>query len=422
METITHPIASFAHDVNARLDQLVGVDPLYMPTQTKKSALIELEQARHRLAALEMRIMASGGDLTEDGAHRTVADFLSDQARADRAPLVTMERLGQALDDRWPVIAMAVAEGRVAIPKAQVLVKALDALRGEDQVTVEIIASAERHLVDIAPDFTAAQLRILAGRVLEVVAPQISERAEARELEIEERNASKHLSVAFLARPGGVDGVTEIRIRTTNEIAARLRTHLESLAAPRHLACVGAGITVENRRPYTQRLGEAFNTLIETLDPKRLPIHGGLSTTVMVTIPLADLRKDLAAASVAGSSEGELRISAGQARRLACNAMIIPAVLGGKSEILDLGRAKRLFTPAQRKAMALRDKQCRADGCTMPAAWCEAHHFASPWSHKGLTNLKDGKLLCPWHHRRAHDHRYLVNEMPNGDVRFSRRR
>jgi hypothetical protein len=142
----------------------------------------------------------------------------------------------------------------------------------------------------------------------------------------------------------------------------------------------------------------------------------------MVTIALADLKKDLAAASVTGSSEGELRISASEARRLACNAMIIPAVLGGSSEILDLGRARRLFTPAQRKALALRDKTCRADACTVPANWCEAHHFETPWSRGGLTNLKHGKLFCPWHHQRAHDSRYTVDEMPNGDVRFNRRR
>ena len=52
---------------------------------------------------------------------------------------------------------------------------------------------------------------------------------------------------------------------------------------------------------------------------------------------------------------------------------MLPVVLGGKGEILDLGRSKRLFTGPQRKAMAIRDRECTADGCTIPAAWCEAH-------------------------------------------------
>jgi hypothetical protein len=60
----------------------------------------------------------------------------------------------------------------------------------------------------------------------------------------------------------------------------------------------------------------------------------------------------------------------------------------------------------QRKAMILRDRQCRAEGCTVPA---------------GRTDLKDGLLLCSWHHHRVHDDTYDVTRMPSGDVRFSRR-
>ena len=420
-----HPIASFTSVLHTELDQLASVEPMYMPTSLKKTTLVELERARERLTALQMRIMATGMDVTDDGAYRTVADFLCTSARADRPALAALERLGNALEMRWQALAAAVADGRVSVDKAREIAKALDALR-EDGVPADIVADAEAHLVKEAPRFTASQVRLLARKVLDVVAPHISEDDEGKRLETEERRAQRRLFVQFQARAGGIDGVTEIRIRTSDEIAARLRTHLESITAPRHLSAIGVlqggSMTTETRRPYTQRLGEAFNTLIETLDPNRLPIHGGNATTVMVTIPLADLMKDLGAASVTGSSEGELRISAAQARRLACNANIVPAVLGGKSEILDMGRARRLFTPPQRKAMALRDKTCRADGCTMPAAWCEAHHFENPWSRGGQTNLRDGKLLCPWHHQRAHDSRYRVDEMPNGDVRFTRRR
>jgi hypothetical protein len=66
-------------------------------------------------------------------------------------------------------------------------------------------------------------------------------------------------------------------------------------------------------------------------------------------------------------------------------------------------------------------RTCRASGCTVPATWCEAHHFRQPWQPGGKTDLHDGKLLCNWHHHRAHDDRYLHTELPNGDVRFHRR-
>ena len=96
-------------------------------------------------------------------------------------------------------------------------------------------------------------------------------------------------------------------------------------------------------------------------------------------------------------------------------------MLGGESEILDLGRSRRLFSPAQRKAMAIRDLTCRAEGCDIPAAWCEAHHAADPWSQGGRTDLADGLLMCSYHHHRAHDHRYRVEHTGDRRLTFHRR-
>ena len=63
---------------------------------------------------------------------------------------------------------------------------------------------------------------------------------------------------------------------------------------------------------------------------------------------------------------------------------------------------------------------CRTEGCETPAAWCEAHHV-TPWSRNGRSDLEDGVLLCPFHHHRAHDARYDMSRLPNGDHRFHRR-
>ncbi len=72
--------------------------------------------------------------------------------------------------------------------------------------------------------------------------------------------------------------------------------------------------------------------------------------------------------------------------------------------------------------MRLRDQRCRAEGCTIPAAWCEAHHL-KPWTTGGNTDLDDGILACNFHHHRAHDPRYETTRLlPNGDLRFHRRR
>jgi hypothetical protein len=109
-----------------------------------------------------------------------------------------------------------------------------------------------------------------------------------------------------------------------------------------------------------------------------------------------------------------------QARRRACNATIKPWVWGGDSEVLDAGRASRLFQPIQRKALRLQAKCCQAEGCDMPPEWCDAHHL-EPWAAGGKTNLKDGALLCPHHHRLAHNPAYVHERLPDGTIRFTRR-
>ncbi|WP_442940300.1 DUF222 domain-containing protein [Nocardioides sp. B-3] len=136
----------------------------------------------------------------------------------------------------------------------------------------------------------------------------------------------------------------------------------------------------------------------------------------MVTIPLDKLLAGIGVATT--GTDG--RITASEARRLACTGNIVPVVLGGKSEVLDVGGAQRLFTAAQRRALAVRDKRCRARGCDMPAARSEAHHLHA-WSQGGKTDLTNAILLCSHHHHRAHDDRYLHDRLPSGDLRFHRR-
>ncbi|MHA7264652.1 HNH endonuclease signature motif containing protein, partial [Arthrobacter sp. TMN-37] len=102
------------------------------------------------------------------------------------------------------------------------------------------------------------------------------------------------------------------------------------------------------------------------------------------------------------------QIPARSIRRLACDADLIPLVLGGKGQVLDLGRSQRLFPPHLRRALVARDKGCAFPGCTIPATWCEAHHIR-PWAKGGTTTLTDGALLCPHHHHRIHEGPWTVH-------------
>ncbi|HEY2557269.1 MAG TPA: hypothetical protein VGI08_09180 [Diaminobutyricibacter sp.] len=87
-------------------------------------------------------------------------------------------------------------------------------------------------------------------------------------------------------------------------------------------------------------------------------------------------------------------MSAGTARRLAADAHLIPAVSGGRGEVLDLGRKQRLFSPAQKLAFAERDDGCAWGGCPHPPAYTHAHHIRWWDRDTGRTDLDNGILLA----------------------------
>lgn len=94
-------------------------------------------------------------------------------------------------------------------------------------------------------------------------------------------------------------------------------------------------------------------------------------------------------------------LSPASVRKLACEAGIIPVMLGGDGEPLELGRATRFFTPGQKRLLWLRDGGCTFPGCTMPAHWTDAHHVQY-WSLGGRTDIGNAALLCERHHTRVH--------------------
>lgn len=425
-----HPITRASAAIDAALKSVTDANPVFMTTEDKTRSLHELARLESRLAELRLRVMATSEDVADGAAARDIGAWFAFQTRTDLTTARAEARLAYALDRHHPCVARGLREGEVTLPQARVIVRALEAL--PDDVPAETVAEAEVFLCTKATEFGPRELARLGNRVLDVVAPEIAEAAEARRLADLERHASERTRLT-MRRLG--DGTTRISGRLSDATASRLATYLEAFANPR----IATRQTDETdttdgspdplaRLPYPRRLGEAFTQLLEAMDPSRLPVHGGDATTVVVTIGLDQLRSELAVGDLIAShvpSEGaeELadRLSASEVRRLACNAHIVPAVLGGRSEVLDLGRRQRLFTAAQRRALVLRDRMCRAEGCDIPGTWTEAHHWL-PWSTGGPTDLDNAVLLCSHHHHRVHEPDRHAERLPNGDVRFHRRR
>ena len=102
-------------------------------------------------------------------------------------------------------------------------------------------------------------------------------------------------------------------------------------------------------------------------------------------------------------------------RQLACDAEIIPMILGGPGGSADIGRASRTVSRRLRRLLVARDRRCRWPGCSAPPSRCDAHHIIH-WLNGGPTNLDNLVLLCHTHHQHLHKHGYRITLQPDGSV------
>lgn len=140
------------------------------------------------------------------------------------------------------------------------------------------------------------------------------------------------------------------------------------------------------------------------LASSKLSDAGGMRPQVLVTINYKDLVADVGGAGHAAF--GGL-ISARSIRRIACDANVLPVVLGTQGQILDVGNPRRLFPPTIRKALTARDGGCAFPDCMMPSPWTEGHHII-PWSRGGPTTVDNGVLLCTRHHHLLHQEEWKI--------------
>ncbi len=392
-----------------------------VPDDELGEALRAVVQAESQLRSLRLRL------LRESDVRRSAeADAASDTAAwaakltgTTRGVMSGGLRLARLLEEKYDLTRQAFARGAINEKQVRVVVDAAEQM--PPAATAEDRQVAEAGLLELAVDgMNARRLRQRARRMLERISRELADQQERDMLEREEDDAEQETWLTLGDRGDGTYAGKFVIPETQGRMLANF---LERLTAPRRLVHNKAGEpvqdgTVDPTSPggpnWSERLGLGFLELIE-----HLPAHGwtGSNTTMIVTVDLQHLRDGLGAAHL---DTGQA-MSAGQARRLACEAAIVPAVLGGPSEVLDLGRSMRLASTAIQRGIRLLHDTCAAEGCERPVAWCELHH-AVPWSEGGATSLENTVPLCGHHHRRAHDQRYLTSTVEGGQIRFRLRR
>ncbi|MEX7469655.1 DUF222 domain-containing protein [Mycobacterium adipatum] len=146
-------------------------------------------------------------------------------------------------------------------------------------------------------------------------------------------------------------------------------------------------------RPTGRRRADAFGQIMRTyLSNSQRPMSGGVLPHVTL------IRPTTARVDFLGFGGP---VSAATAELIACDSTLTTVSVDHSGAPLDVGRSERLFTPAIRKGLAVRDRGCAHPGCGRPVSWCDAHHI-TPWEHGGTTSLDNGVLLCRLHHTAIH--------------------
>ncbi len=243
-----------------------------------------------------------------------------------------------------------------------------------------------------------------------------------------DRLQERLVSVARLSQPWVASGdVTEYQLVVTPEQAAVLEAAIGPLSAPAPNEETGQ----RDLRPAGQRRVEALAEVCRRSSALDADGQGGdgpagSAAALHVTIALSDLQEMTGAGTVAGAGAGGVTEAGGAMvtgagevlgstatgtllspevlRRVACDAALIPHVLGTAGEDLDLGRVVRLFTRAQRRRLWRRDRCCTFPGCSKPASWTKAHHVLH-WADGGLSEVDNAALLCQDHHTFVHRRR-----------------
>jgi hypothetical protein len=349
--------------------------------------VIGLERVSRRVSAAQTRLSAQA-DASRVADHegatstaawlRNVADVPIGEGKAR---LALHEALG-----RRPVVGAAFTAGDVGLAAAAAICGAVDGL--PPAVPAALETEIESLLVDVARAEGTKSVIRRGAEIVHRFAPDHLE--EDEEKQVERRNlrlVSRH------------DGSLSIHGLVDREAGELVMAVLGPLAAPR-----ASSDGIPDLRDGGRRYADALVQLCQTGSGQLADVRGE-RPQVVVTIDFEALLGKLGR-TPAQLESGKL-LSPAAARRIACDARIIPVMLGANSEPLDVGRSAYTATRAVRRAVVARDGGCVFPACDRPPSWCDVHHVQH-WCDGGSTSVGNLALLCDRHHRAVHHDGWLV--------------
>jgi hypothetical protein len=380
--------------MSACLDTLFD-DRLRLPSDAEQLALLrQAVRLGGRLQVWQERL-AAGIEKSEAAWNErktSTATWLAESLNLTTREAKRLVKAGQELE-RFPIVGAAAKAGEVLPSQAGAITQVLrDLPREFDEAAIR---QGQEMMVEFAHSHNSVELQRLTAHLVEVLSPETADEIEAKRLERQEHRAQAHRFLEFKN-----DGDGSVLIRGSLPIAAAepfIRI-VDAYAAAEKRALEALDPNAEYVTPAMRR-ADGLLAMVHAHSQQALaPSQGGDRPRIVITLSYESLIKQCTDAGLGAElTRTGVKLPASAARQLLCDADILPAVLGGTSEPLDVGRAQRLVTPPIRAALELRDGGCIFPGCDKPPEACHAHHI-QPWWAGGATSLSNLVLACPHHH------------------------
>jgi Domain of unknown function (DUF222) len=376
-------------EVAAALDTVIREDALVLDPRRQMADLDVLAQVRNACDyALFRALRAAQSEALSGVGGRTARSWLMEECRLPKATVDRYSVLLRCLD-QFEQTEDAFAAGRINLEHTAAVVRALLTLPIDMREVVEPV------LLLACDENTPEEVTKLVDELLEGMGYD-KESDRRRERRFTQRGVDFH---AVAHRTYAMTGTL------MPEVAEVLKLAL-------HAADPQGG--EEDTRTPRQRMHDALAVIAQHfLEHADVPIANGERPRLVVTIRREDLQLEGAAgvAAMASLASGT-KIPLETARRLACDAGVIPVVLGGRSEVLDLGRTSRGFSSACRKAALIQQGgKCAYPKCRRPVMEC--HHIVW-WSRGGASNLDNAAWLCAFHHWLVHEGKWEMRRDESG--------
>jgi hypothetical protein len=335
-------------------------------------------------ASMVRRAQQRGDHLV--GGNITVGSWISQTCGMSVPSAADRVCVGEQLES-LPNVAAALSAGEIGYQAASVICHLRDKLGEKGDGLDEV------QWIGFAREYSVKDLNWLAAHTRYALDPDGFERDteesyETRFLHISEMNGMYHLS-------GVIDP----------EAGAALKGAVDSLAKR---------LGKDDGRTPKQRRADALTEIVyKAMDEGKLPRRNGVRPHITVTTTVEGLKGEVGAA--ASELESGMPVSSKMVQRLACDGTLC-RVLNADSVVVDVGRATRAISPAQRRALKARYRGCCGPGCERPINWTSPHHIEF-WSRGGASDLPNLLPLCFYHHRLVHEGGWQVVKAGEG-VKF----